>query len=85
VALTLIGGGGAFAILSNKTAGPRPDGTAITSVGYKVTPAGAQTRTTCVTIDPGNRDVLSWTRVPFTPDGTCLSAAVVRSVGAGDH
>jgi YVTN family beta-propeller protein len=43
LALVLIGGGTAFAF-SNKTAGPRGDGTAITSVGYRVTPAGDQTR-----------------------------------------
>jgi hypothetical protein len=44
LALTLIGGGGAFAAFSHRTAGPQPGGTAITPVGYKVTPAGAQTR-----------------------------------------
>ncbi len=45
LALTLlVGGGVAFADLSNRTAGPRPDGTAITPVGHQVTPAGAQTR-----------------------------------------
>jgi len=43
VAFTLIGGGGAFAALSNRTAGPQPGGTAITPVGFRVTPAGAQT------------------------------------------
>ena len=38
LALTLIAGGSAYAIV-HKTAGPKPDGTAITPVGFKVTPA----------------------------------------------
>lgn len=44
VAVSLVGAGAAFAAISNRTAGPRPDGTAITPVGYQVTPAGDQTR-----------------------------------------
>ncbi|MGZ4654604.1 alkaline phosphatase family protein [Oryzihumus sp.] len=43
VALTVIGGGAAFATAS-RLAGPRPDGTAVTPVGFRVTPAGDQTR-----------------------------------------
>ena len=42
LALALIGGGAAFAVLNGRTAGPKEDGTAITPVGYRVTPAGAQ-------------------------------------------
>ncbi len=44
LALLLIGGGGAFATLSSRTAGPNPGGIAVTPVGYQVTPAGDQTR-----------------------------------------
>lgn len=44
LALLLVGGGGAFAALNYRTAGPKLDGTAVTPVGYKVTPAGDQTR-----------------------------------------
>ena len=45
LALLLVGGGGgAFAALSNRTAGPKADGTAVTPIGHRVTPAGDQTR-----------------------------------------
>ncbi len=44
LALSLVGGGAAFAGLTNRPAGPKPDGTGITPVGFQVTPTGDQTR-----------------------------------------
>ncbi|SDY93028.1 hypothetical protein SAMN05661080_05056 [Modestobacter sp. DSM 44400] len=43
-ALLVLGTGAAFATDPGKVAGPRPAGTAVTSNGYQVTPAGAQQR-----------------------------------------
>ncbi len=43
LALVLVAGGSAYAIV-HKTAGPKPDGTAVTPVGFRVTPAGTQTK-----------------------------------------
>ncbi len=69
VAFGLLTAGGALALDPTRTAGPRPGGTAITSHGYRVTPAGNTTRL-------GNLPLAS----AMSPDGSTL---VIVNAGQG--